>query len=231
MQKVLLVATNHSVYPDGKKPTGLWFSEAAHFYEVFEGAGWHVDFVSPKGGIIPIDPRSITKGSLDKRARAYYENSDFMQKLNNSLVAGSIDPFKYRAVYFSGGHGTMWDFPRNAAFQAIARSVYENHGVVSAVCHGVCGLLDVTFADKGSLIDGKRVTGFSNLEEKLAGSSKEVPFLLEDELKIRKAHYSSASIPFRPHVVIDGMLVTGQNPASARKTAEAVLNLLTLPQS
>lgn len=137
-----------------------------------------------------------------------------------------IDPADFDALYFTGGHAVMWDFPGDPGLQRIARDIFERGGIVSSVCHGYCGLLDVTLSDGTLLVAGRRVTGFSWREEILAGVAKKIPYDAEEEMKRRGARYEKALLPFVPHVVVDGRLVTGQNPASARATARRVAGLL-----
>lgn len=225
-KKILIVATNHSEYPTRKDETGLWFGELVHFYEPFHSAGYEIDFVSPQGGEIPLDDRSMSflfMGSLEKQ---YYADEKFMAKLNNSLTPAEVNPADYSAIYYTGGHGTMWDFPENERLQAISRDIYEQGGIVSAVCHGVTGLLNIELSDGKHLVDGVTLTGYSNIEEVLAGVKSQVPFSLEDELKSRGADYKRSMLPFTPFVQTNGRIITGQNPQSTKTLAQAVLKSL-----
>jgi putative intracellular protease/amidase len=137
-----------------------------------------------------------------------------------------IDPADYDAIYFTGGHAVMFDFPDAEGLQRITRAIYERGGIVSSVCHGYCGLLNTRLSDGRLLVEGKRLTGFSWREEILAGVVKKMPYNAEVEMKRRGALYEKAFLPFVSYVVVDGRLVTGQNPWSARATAEAVASLL-----
>jgi putative intracellular protease/amidase len=157
--------------------------------------------------------------------KEFWENSQIQTALNNTMKPSEIDPADYVVIHFVGGHGTMWDFPQNEALAGIASRIYQNHGVVSAVCHGPAGLVNIKLPDGSYLINGREVAGFSNAEEKAAGLTEVVSFLLEDKLKERGAKYSEGEM-FTEHVVRDGRLVTGQNPQSAKKMAEIVLELL-----
>ena len=215
--KALIVCTNHDTFPHKPNKTGLWLSELTHFCEVLDRRKIAYDLVSPLGGAVPIDERSLDL--KDEVNRAYYENEAFRQRLGNSLKPADLDPESYRLIYFTGGHGTMWDFPENAELQDLTRKIYETGGTVAAVAHGVCALLNVNLSDGSLLIHEKYLTGFSNIEEKLSSMTSEVPFLLEDRLRERGAHFTKTRLPFTQNIEMDERLVTGQNPASARKIA------------
>lgn len=219
--RALIVCTNHTDYPTKAHKTGLWLSEATHFYDELAGRNLPFDIASPTGGAVPIDEKSIDK--RDTINEKWYNDPAFRSKLDNSLRLDDVNPANYQILYLTGGHGTMWDFPDNAVLQSIIRQIYEKGGMVAAVCHGVSGLLNVTLSDGSLLIDNRQVTGFSNMEEKLVRLEEEVPFLLEDALKQKRALYSKSLIPFLPYIEVDERLVTGQNPLSARKVGRKVL--------
>jgi putative intracellular protease/amidase len=225
-KRILIVVTNHDKYDASARPTGLWLSEAVHFYDIFRKEGFQVDFISPKGGKSPVDPRSLSKIFLDGRTRSYYQDRAFTQLLENTKSPDKAKAADYDAIYYAGGHGALWDFPDDIRLQKLSRDIYSNGGVVSAVCHGVAGLLNIKLSTGSYLIQGRKVTGFSNLEDKVAGVAKYLPYYLEDELKKRAAQYQKAFIPFASHVVTDGMLVSGQNPSSAGAVAGQVLALI-----
>jgi putative intracellular protease/amidase len=225
-KKILIVVTNQSHYPNGRRRTGVWLSELTHFYDEFDRLGYEIDIVSPKGGEVPIDPQSLLPVMLDKSTRARRDDKEFMKLLENTPRAAEVNPGDYAAIYFVGGHGAMWDFPDNPDLQQAAAKIYEEGGAVAAVCHGACGLVNLELSDGKNLVDGKQVTGFSNLEERLALRSKVVPFLVEDGLKQSGASYSRAALPMRGHVVTDGRLVTGQNPASVREVARELSKVI-----
>lgn len=219
--KVLIVCTNHTDYPTKSQKTGLWLSEATHFYDELADRNLPYDIASPNGGSVPIDERSLEQ--RDTINEKWYHNPTFRHKLDHSLRLADVNPANYQILYLTGGHGTMWDFPENTHLQEITRRIYENGGMVAAVCHGVSGLLNVTLSDGIRLIDNRQVTGFSNMEEKLVRLDDEVPFLLEDALRQKNALYSKSLIPFVPYIEVDERLVTGQNPLSARKVGRKVL--------
>ncbi|TLU99002.1 type 1 glutamine amidotransferase domain-containing protein [Dyadobacter luticola] len=222
--KVLIVCTNHDTYPTKSSKTGLWLSELTHFYDVMVKRRIFVDIVSPSGGNVPVDERSMDL--KDECNALYWNNAEFQQKLQHSLSPDQINPADYRLIYFTGGHGAMWDFPDNSALQNIVRHIYEHNGTVTAVCHGVSGLLNVKLSDGSLLIQDKYLTGFSNVEEALMSFVSEVPFYLEDKLKEQGAHFTKAMIPFMEFIELDERLITGQNPNSARKVASKAVEEL-----
>lgn len=218
--------TNHSTYPGRTDKTGLWLAELTHFLDVVEAAGYEADFVSPLGGAVPLDERSLGWLYLNRATRGRLNDPAFMARLNRTKAADEVEPDKYAAIYYAGGHGTMWDFPGNAALRNLGEQIYRQGGVVSAVCHGVGGLLDLQDAKGRPLVAGRKITGFSNREEVLSGLKSAVPFLLEDELIARGARYSKAWMPFSSFVLVDGRIATGQNPGSSKAIAKTVVELL-----
>jgi putative intracellular protease/amidase len=222
--KVLIVCTNHDTYPSKSGKTGLWLSELTHFYDAMIKRRVIIDIVSPLGGKIPIDERSLDL--KDELNLQYWEDRIFKEKITLSLSPDQVHAEDYRLIYFAGGHGAMWDFASNTALEKITRTIYENNGIVSAVCHGVCGLLHVKLTDGSLLIRDKYLTGFSNMEETLQTFVSEVPFYLEDKLKEQGAHYTKSMIPFMEFIELDERLITGQNPNSAGKVASKALEEL-----
>ncbi|BCK77096.1 DJ-1/PfpI family protein [Acetobacter aceti NRIC 0242] len=225
-KRILHVITNVAHYADPSHPTGLWLSELSHAWDVFAAQGYEQRLVSPAGGPSPLEPRALKWPLLDASAKAWLNDPTRMALLSSTARPDEIDTASYEAIYFTGGHGVMWDFPDNAGLQAITRAIWERGGIVSAVCHGYCGLLNTRLSDDTLLVSGRRITGFSWTEEVLAGVAKEMPYNAEAEMKARGALYDKALLPFVPHVVTDGRLVTGQNPASAKATARRVSELL-----
>ncbi|MNG76286.1 chaperone protein HchA [compost metagenome] len=223
-KKILVVLTNTAKYPTLKRATGLWLGEAVHFVEVVEKAGYTVDYVSPAGGYVPIDPHSLQMApDLDW---AKYDDKEFMNRLGNTFSPGQVKAEDYSAIYYTGGHGVMWDFPDNPPLQTLACQIYERGGVIAAVCHGVVGLLNIKLKDNSLLLKDRKVTGFSNTEEHLVELDKVVPFLTENELGARGGIYSKHDDPWAAYVVSDNRLVTGQNPASSALVAQKVLEAL-----
>lgn len=230
--KVLVIVTNAGEFEKSGFRTGLWLSELVDFQDVVEAAGYQVDIASPKGGQVPIDPMSMVipqatemiglKTSVTRR----YMDRSYMDLLDASTPLSEADASAYDAIYLAGGHGAMFDFPGDTALARLIADFYQAGKVVSAVCHGPCGLLDVTLDDGQHLLEGKNVTGFSWNDEVVAKRSGAVPFNLEQELRQRGAHYSKAFIPLGSHVVEDGLLITGQNPASVKGVGQAVVRKL-----
>lgn len=224
--KILVVMTNHDKYPSREDTTGLWVTELTHFYDVAHKAGYQMDFISPKGGAVPLDERSQKWIYMDKQARAYLADPAFMSRLNNTLQPTEAKASDYKAIYFTGGHGVMWDFPNNPELTALAEQIYRQGGVVSAVCHGVAGILSLKDEQGKALIANRKVTGFSNREESLSGMKKQVPFFLENQLKSKGAKYSQGFFPFTSYVIVDDRIITGQNPQSPREVGEEVVKKL-----
>lgn len=222
MKRFLIVVTNISKYETINRATGLWFGEAVHFADVMYAHGYEIDFVSPNGGYTPIDPHSLQEDFMTPLDWAYYQNHDFMALLGNTKRPEDIHPNDYEGIYYAGGHGVVWDFKDNVALQRLARQIHENGGIISSVCHGAVGLLNITDAQHNKLIDGVKVTGFSNSEERAVGLDAYVPFLTEDELKAAGAHYDKAE-DWSEYAVVDGSFVTGQNPQSGKAVADAIV--------
>lgn len=224
--KVLIVVTSHGTMGDTGKPTGFWLSEMTHPYAVITDAGYNVDLASIQGGKAPIDPRS-TEGdaAADPANRRFLDNQDMMAMIENTKKLSEVDLSQYRAIIYAGGHGTMWDFPESPAVQKLTAKMYESGGVVAAVCHGPAALVNVTLENGEPLLKGKKVTAFSNDEETAVQLDKVVPFMLETRMRAKGAEFSHAD-NWQSHVVVDGRLVTGQNPASAHGVGEAVVKLL-----
>lgn len=225
-KRILNVVSNVSHYEDPSEPTGLWLSELTHAYDVFAAAGFEQELVSPKGGPSPLEPRSLKFPSYNKSAKAWKADDAKMALLDNTASPDEIDPADFDAIYFTGGHAVMFDFPDSEGLQRITRGICEAGGVVASVCHGYCGLLNTTLADGSLLVAGRKLTGFAWTEEVLARVHKLVPYNVEEEMKKRGARYEKGLMPFAPHVVVDGRLVTGQNPASAKATAKKVVSVL-----
>ncbi|KAB1118185.1 type 1 glutamine amidotransferase domain-containing protein [Micromonospora aurantiaca] len=217
MTRALIALTSHSELGRTGRSTGYYVGEAAEPWEVFRAAGYDVDLASVAGGEPPVDGRDENDTT----------QNDFLATagVTDTPKAADVDPAGYDVILFAGGHGTMWDFPDDPDLARIARSVYERGGVVAAVCHGPSALVNLTLTDGSRLIAGKRVAGFTNSEEAAVGLTDEVPFLLADKLGEAGAQHVPAP-DFTEHVVVDGRLVTGQNPQSARAVADAVVKLI-----
>ena len=224
MSRILVVTTSTSEYQKAGYRTGLWLSELTHFVDAVREAGHEVEIVSITGGQIPLDPESLTSpmlalGGVGKR----YRDRQYMDQLYGVKRLDEVNPDEFDAIYLTGGHGTMFDFPQ--ALRGVIGHMAGTGKVVSAVCHGVAGLLDAEAAGR-PFLEGRKVTVYSWTEEKLVRRAQVVPFSLEEALTSKGAEYSKATLPMAAHVVIDGRLVTGQNPTSAKGVAKAVIDLL-----
>lgn len=225
MTKALIVVTNTAQFGSLKRPNGVWLSEATHFQQVMADNDIDVDYLSPRGGYVPLDPGRIAVDAIDDVSWHFYGDHEFRQRnLANSLRPDQVNPADYDIIYYAGGHGTMWDFPDSTAVAEIARKIYAHGGIISAVCHGVVGLLALQ-QDGQHFISGKKLTGFTNEEETINKLTDAVPFLAEDALREAGADYSK-SAAYTEHVVTDGHLITGQNPQSARGVGLAVIAAL-----
>lgn len=220
-QRVLFVLTSHDTLGTTGKETGFYLSEVSHPYAAFEKAGIEVEFVSPKGGKAPM----IGIDLQDAVNKEFLDNSAKVAKVANTQSPDQIDPARYAAIFYAGGHGTMWDFSNNEPLDQVAAKIYEGGGVVGAVCHGPAGLVNIRLSDGSYLVAGKTVSSFTNEEEAAVGLSDTVPFLLESALVERGATHTKAP-NFQTHVVVSDRLVTGQNPASATGVGEGMVKLL-----
>ncbi|KRK33145.1 type 1 glutamine amidotransferase domain-containing protein [Loigolactobacillus bifermentans] len=226
MIKVLIVETNVTRYGKTTDPTGLWLGEAAEFVADMQQVGIAVDYVSPKGGFVPLDPRSMKY--TDETILKVYESADFVQRgLTQTLRPDQVDPADYAAIYYTGGHGVMWDFPDDPALQKIALTIYQNGGYVTSVCHGIAGLLNLKTETGQYLIAGKNITGFTTAEEILAGKKSVVPFLNRTVAEAHGAHFRKKRF-YSEYAIQDGQLITGQNPFSVHAVAQRLIKQLTV---
>jgi putative intracellular protease/amidase len=217
--RALLVLTSHGTLGDTGRTTGYTVSEAADPWRVFTEAGWTVDITTVAGGRPPED-------GMDTSGQGAWKTDAAVQaKLDGAPSPDQVEPADYDVVYFVGGHGTMWDFPGNDDLQRLAVSVYERGGVVAAVCHGPTALTTITLPDGNLLVAGKNIAAFTDAEEKAISMDTVVPFLLQSRLESLGAKHTGAAL-WQEHVVTDGRLVTGQNPASAAGVAKAVISAL-----
>lgn len=219
-QKILIVLTSHDQLGNTGKETGFYLPEVSHPVDVFDRAGLVVEYVSPKGGKAPMIGIDLT----DPLNAAFLDHAEKMAQVENTLHPTQVNPSEYAAIFYAGGHGTMWDFPDNEDLARIAASIYEQGGIVGAVCHGPAGLINI-HDGRSYLVAGKVVSCFTNAEEMAVGLADVVPFLLEDKLTERGATVEKAA-NFEAKVIVSDRLVTGQNPASAKGVAEQIVALL-----
>lgn len=221
---IAIIATSNGRMGDTGDRTGFHYEELATPYLAFTQAGYNVTFASPKGGNPPADPSSLADNPDDQpeSVRRFLADEEALAALENSTELGVLEPDGFDAVYLPGGHGTMWDFPENSVLAKFVSAVYENGGVVGAVCHGPAGLVGAKLSDGEPLVKNRAVNSFTDEEERRIGKDKVVPFLLETKLRELGARFEG-SAPFERHVVRDGRLVTGQNPASAQGVADGMI--------
>ncbi|WP_197489987.1 type 1 glutamine amidotransferase domain-containing protein [Rheinheimera sp. SA_1] len=222
-EKVLIVVTSHSKMGNTAEKTGYWLGEVTHPYKELLDAGFEVQIASIQGGEAPVDARSLAEP--DAVNQWFMADKNHSVKLKQTRKLSNEKAADYKAVLFAGGHGTMWDFPQDQHLQQFAADLYQQNGIVAAVCHGPAALINIKLADGSYLIAGKKVTGFSNSEEQQVKLSEVMPYSLEDQLKLRGASYSAAA-SWQSKVVVDQRLITGQNPQSAADVGKALVKLL-----
>ena len=222
--KILLVLTSHNVLGDTGKPTGFWLEEFTAPYYAFTDAGADVTVVSPKGGHPPIDPRSDDPDNQTDTMLRFKKDPATQKVLANSVKLADVKAADYDTIFYAGGHGPMWDLTNDKNSIALIEDFYNAGKPVAAVCHGPCVLLKATYEGQ-PLVKGKRVTCFTNDEEEAVGLTKVMPFLVEDELKRLGGHFEKVE-NWAVLTIVDGRLITGQNPASSGPTAKELLKVL-----
>jgi putative intracellular protease/amidase len=223
--KILMVLTSHDQLGNTGKKTGFWLEEFAAPYYLLTDAGAAITLASPKGGQPPLDPKSDLPENHTEFTKRFRADTAAQTALANTKKLTDVSAHDFDAVFYPGGHGPMWDMPDNPISIALLEAFVKADKPVGAVCHAPVALVNVRGKNGDYLVKGKRVTGFTNSEEEAVGLTNVVPFLLEDRLKERGGIYSQAA-NWAPYVQVDGKLVTGQNPASSRPGAEALLKLL-----
>ncbi|MDA7087305.1 type 1 glutamine amidotransferase domain-containing protein [Pseudomonas sp. SA3-5] len=223
--KILMVLTSHEQLGNTGKKTGFWLEEFAAPYYVFKDAGAELTLASPKGGQPPLDPKSDEADAQTPATERFRGDPDAQAALANTRKLADIRADDYDAVFYPGGHGPLWDLAEDAHSIALIEALHGAGKPVSAVCHAPGIFRHTKGADGQPLVKGKRVTGFSNSEEAAVQLTDVVPFLVEDMLQANGGQYSKAG-DWQSYVVTDGLLLTGQNPASSEDTAKALLALL-----
>jgi len=223
--KILIVLTSHDQLGDSGEKTGFWLEELASPYYAFIDAGAELTLASPKGGQPPLDPKSNVPDFQTEDTRRFETDSVATQALANTLKLRDISIAEYDAVFYPGGHGPLWDLAEDPISIALIEGAILAGKPVGAVCHAPAVLRHPKGSDGKPLVAGRAVTGFSNSEEDAVGLTQVVPFLVENMLKENGGRYTKAA-DWQSHVEVDGLLVTGQNPASSEETARALLQLL-----
>ena len=220
MKRVLIIITSHDRMGYSAEQTGLNLEEFACTYHRFQECGIGVTAASPAGGEVPIDPRSVKSRTLGVDGKRFITGNDPI--LDNTEKLANVDPDDFDALLYPGGHGSVWDLATDHRNARIASSFFERGKPVGAICHGIAALLKARKHDGYPVIFGRKVTAISNAEERETGFDGLLPFLLEDRLQELGAIFSAGS-SWRPYMVIDGNLITGQNPRSAGAVAESII--------
>ncbi len=223
--KILMILTSHDKLGNTGEKTGFWLEEFASPYYVFKDAGAEITLASPLGGQPPLDPKSDTPDFQTEATHRFKSDSAAQAVLANTLKLAAVNAVDYDAVFYPGGHGPLWDLAEDAASIALIEALLATGKPVAAVCHAPGVLRHAKAPDGISVVQGKKVTGFTNSEEEAVGLTKIVPFLVEDMLKETGGKYSKAE-DWHPYVETDGLLITGQNPASSELAARALLEKL-----
>ncbi len=222
--KILMVLTSHDKLGDTGKKTGFWVEEFATPYYVLAGAGAEITLASPKGGQPPIDPSSTTEDAQTEATKRFDADEELQKKLSETVKLEDVDAKDYDGVFYPGGHGPMWDLTNDLKSISLIEDFNSQLKPMAFVCHAPAALANVE-DHKEPLVRGKNVTGFANSEEVAVGLVKVVPFLLEDKMNQLGANYSKGK-DWGSYVVVDGKLITGQNPASSEKAARELVRLL-----
>jgi putative intracellular protease/amidase len=223
--KILIVLTSHSELGASGKKTGFWVEEFASPYYTLKDAGAEITIASPAGGQPPVDPSSEAPSAQTPATKRFYIDNEAIDKVAYSLKLSDIAVANFDAVFYPGGHGPLWDLVTDKTSIKLIQDFYNAKKPIAFVCHAPAALLHVKLENGQPLVEGKRLTGFSNTEEEAVGLTKIVPFLLEDELKKLGADYHK-DINWSAFTQQDGLLITGQNPASSEAVAKLLLGML-----
>lgn len=224
MKKVLFVLTSHDKLGNTGEKTGFWIEEfAAPYYELAD-KNVEITIASPEGGQPPIDPKSADPNAATEDTKRFDKDLALQEKLAKTIKLSDINEADYDAIFYPGGHGPLWDLVSDKNSISLIETFYNNNKPIAFVCHAPAVLKDVKINGE-YLVKGKKVTGFTNAEEEAVGLTKVVPFLLEDALKANGADYSKGE-NWAPYAVEDGLLITGQNPASSKLVAQKLLKQL-----
>ncbi len=223
--KILIVLTSHSALGDTGEKTGFWVEEFAAPYYVLADAGAIITIASPAGGQPPVDPKSEAPDAQTPATNRFYKDFDAIDKVATTIKLSEVNAADYDAVFYPGGHGPLWDLANDSKSIQLIETFYNTQKPVAFVCHSPAALIKAKAENGEPLVKGKKVTGFSDTEEAAVGLTNVVPFLLEDELKRLGAHYSKGA-DWGSYVQQDGLLITGQNPASSAAAAGLLLKTL-----
>jgi putative intracellular protease/amidase len=223
--KILMILTSHDALGDTGEKTGFWLEEFAAPYYVLRDAGAEITLASPAGGQPPLDPKSDAADAQTDATRRFKEDEAAQKALATTVPLSTVDAAAFDAVFYPGGHGPLWDLAEDADSRRLIESFVSSDRPLGAVCHAPAIFRHTTGTDGKPLVSGRRVTGFTNTEEAAVGLTDVVPFLVEDMLTANGGLYEKGE-DWGSHVVVDGKLVTGQNPASSDAAAHELLKLL-----
>ena len=222
MKKVLIPVTNHATLGDTDQANGTYSPELTHVVDVLKAAGIDYEIASIKGGKAPLYGTDIEGDEVNNKVLA---DEDFQNRINNSLPVSEVNISGFDAVFYPGGFGLLSDLADNEDFAKLSAGIYENGGILAAVCHGPAGLLPIKLSSGEALLAGKSVAGFTREEEIDFGTIQDIPFLLEEALTRKAARYNKVQ-PWGSFIIEDGRVITGQNPASAHAVGEALVKQL-----
>ncbi len=225
MKNILFVLTSNDEMGSTGHKTGFWVEEFAAPYYSLTDKGFNVTLASPKGGQPPIDPNSDTEDAATEATKRFDKDEATKKKLANTLKLETIDQKDFAAVFYPGGHGLLWDLVENKTSNDLIESFQSHNKPVAFVCHAPAILKNIKGSDGKPLVNGKNVTGFTNGEEEAVQLTDVVPFLIEDMLKEKGGNYSKLG-DWQPYALEDGLLITGQNPASSEKVADLLIKKL-----
>ncbi|MEV6154418.1 type 1 glutamine amidotransferase domain-containing protein [Nonomuraea sp. NPDC052129] len=223
--KVLIVLTSHDQLGDTGRKTGFWLEELAAPYYHFKDAGWEITLASPKGGRAPLDPKSNEERFKTDQTRRFEADADAEGQLDQTVRLESVSADDFDTVFYPGGHGPLWDLAEDEASIRLIERIVDTGKPLAMVCHAPGALRHAKKPDGTPLVAGRELTGFTDSEEEAMGLTKVVPFLVEDELIAKGADFSKAG-DFESYVVTDGLLITGQNPASSGPAALELIALV-----
>lgn len=223
--KILMVLTSHDKLGDTGRKTGFWLEELAAPYFIFKDAGVEITLASPKGGQPPLDPKSNEPNFQTELTHRFEADKAANEQLAHTVKLETVSDKDFDTVFYPGGHGPMWDLAEDPKSIQLLEAFYASGKPIALVCHAPGALRHVKGPDGQPLVKGKKVTGFTNTEEEAVGLTKVVPFLVEDELKAKGGIFSKGP-DWQPYVLEDGLLITGQNPASSGPGAKQLLDLM-----
>lgn len=222
---ILIVLTSHSALGDTGEKTGFWIEEFSTPYYILADSGVDITIASPSGGQPPVDPKSELADAQSTSTERFYKDNVLIDQVAHSLKLADVKQEDFDAVFYPGGHGPLWDLATDENSIQLIQEFYSNKKPIAFVCHAPAALVNVKTKKGEALVKGKKLTSFSNAEEKAVELTKVVPFLLEDQLTKLGAIYSKGE-DWSSHVIQDGLLITGQNPASSGAVAELLLKAI-----